>query len=214
MEEPSIASIWQLQDRRWSEVMCMYLVGGCEGPYNGIGNQLLTKLTRALTDQSAATFSSQLAVKPLRSELLQALYASRAYLAIHASASIEPKVTASGKREPHASQYLNLSQRCRHSHCFHPVECAIAVMAGHAGSSSPVSSILERLADVAGQSTDIEHDQQARASLLQLSRELTANLEQPDEVVSLLAFSVPLPFTIERCVRSKQRREVEICVSA
>jgi hypothetical protein len=36
----------------------------------------------------------------------------------------------------------------------------------------------------------VEDDQDARAKMLQLSRELTASLEQPDEVVSLVAFSV------------------------
>jgi hypothetical protein len=36
----------------------------------------------------------------------------------------------------------------------------------------------------------VEDDQDTRAKMLQLSRELTASLEQPDEVVSLVAFSV------------------------
>jgi hypothetical protein len=36
----------------------------------------------------------------------------------------------------------------------------------------------------------IEDDQNTRAQMLQLSRQLTASFEQPDEVVSLVAFSV------------------------
>lgn len=63
-----------------------------------------------------------------------------------------------------------------------------------AASPSPVSSLLSRIQDVASSSKDVEDDQAARATLLQLSRELTASLEQPDEVVSLVAFSVRAPF--------------------
>jgi len=60
-------------------------------------------------------------------------------------------------------------------------------------SSSVITSLLTRMQDIAGKSADITTDQQARASLLQLSRELTTSLEQPDEVVSLVAFSVHNP---------------------
>ena len=61
---------------------------------------------------------------------------------------------------------------------------------GHHDDTSSLRALLARMQNVAGESSDIEHDEQARASLLQLSRELTTSLEQPDEVVSLVAFSV------------------------
>lgn len=63
-------------------------------------------------------------------------------------------------------------------------------MAQANGESVSISSLVTRMQDVAKASKDVETDQAARASFLQLSRELTASLEQPDEVVSLVAFSV------------------------
>lgn len=56
--------------------------------------------------------------------------------------------------------------------------------------ASGVTALLARMQGVASSSEDMDNDQNARAALLQLSRELTASLEQPDEVVSLVAFSV------------------------
>ncbi|KAF2726271.1 S-adenosyl-L-methionine-dependent methyltransferase [Polychaeton citri CBS 116435] len=64
-------------------------------------------------------------------------------------------------------------------------------------SQSTVGSLVSRINAQATQSKDLEHDQSTRANLLQLSRELTASLQAPDEVCSLLAFSIG-PFM---CVR-------------
>ena len=56
--------------------------------------------------------------------------------------------------------------------------------------SSNVASLVERIQSIASNAShDITQDQEARATLLQASRELTATLEQPDEVISLVAFS-------------------------
>lgn len=57
------------------------------------------------------------------------------------------------------------------------------------GSSQQVSSLLQRINDIAKESHDVLEDQSARAALLQASRELTASLEQPDDIVSNVAFS-------------------------
>ena len=56
-----------------------------------------------------------------------------------------------------------------------------------------IPDLLRRIQSVSASSSNVLQDQVARASLLQLSRELTANLEQPDELVSNIAFSVCLP---------------------
>jgi hypothetical protein len=56
--------------------------------------------------------------------------------------------------------------------------------------ASDVATLLSRIQSLASGTQRIEDDQDARAKMLQLSRELTASLEQPDEVVSLVAFSV------------------------
>jgi hypothetical protein len=56
--------------------------------------------------------------------------------------------------------------------------------------ASDVANLLARMQSLASSTQRVEDDQDARAKLLQLSRELTASLEQPDEVVSLVAFSV------------------------
>lgn len=56
--------------------------------------------------------------------------------------------------------------------------------------ASDVSGLLSRMQRLASGTQRVEDDQDARAKMLQLSRELTATLEQPDEVVSLVAFSV------------------------
>ena len=55
---------------------------------------------------------------------------------------------------------------------------------------SGVTALLEQIQRIASRSKDIDNDQNTRAALLQLSRQLSASLEPPDEVVSLLAFSV------------------------
>jgi hypothetical protein len=56
--------------------------------------------------------------------------------------------------------------------------------------TSDVAGLLARMQCLASMTQRVEDDQNIRAQLLQLSRELTATLEQPDEVVSLVAFSV------------------------
>jgi hypothetical protein len=55
---------------------------------------------------------------------------------------------------------------------------------------SDVATLISHIQSLASGTKRIEDDQDARAKMLQLSRELTASLEQPDEVVSLVAFSV------------------------
>lgn len=65
-------------------------------------------------------------------------------------------------------------------------------MATSINGSENVSELLRRIQSVSASSPNVLQDQIARASLLQLSRELTANLEQPDELVSNIAFSVRL----------------------
>lgn len=52
-----------------------------------------------------------------------------------------------------------------------------------------VSALLERINAIAQNTSDILQDEMTRAALLQASRQLTASLEQPDEVVSDVAFS-------------------------
>jgi len=56
--------------------------------------------------------------------------------------------------------------------------------------TSDVAELLCRMQRLASMTQRVENDQHVRAQMLQLSRELTATLEQPDEVVSLVAFSV------------------------
>jgi hypothetical protein len=56
--------------------------------------------------------------------------------------------------------------------------------------ASDVAALISRMQSLASGTQRVEDDQDARAKMLQLSRELTASLEQPDEVVSLVAFSV------------------------
>lgn len=63
-------------------------------------------------------------------------------------------------------------------------------MAQQDGDSAPIVELLTRMQAVASSSRDVSTDQSARAQLLQLSREMTASLEQPDEVCSNVAFSV------------------------
>jgi hypothetical protein len=57
-------------------------------------------------------------------------------------------------------------------------------------SASDAAVLLARMQDLASTTRRVEDDQNVRAQILQLSRELTATLQQPDEVVSLVAFSV------------------------
>ncbi|KAK5169898.1 uncharacterized protein LTR77_005876 [Saxophila tyrrhenica] len=54
---------------------------------------------------------------------------------------------------------------------------------------SRITKLISRLQTTASESQNVEYDESARATLLQLSRELTASLQAPDEVCSLLAFS-------------------------
>jgi hypothetical protein len=56
--------------------------------------------------------------------------------------------------------------------------------------ASNVASLLSRMQCLASTTQNVEDDQDIRAQMVQLSRELTTTLEQPDEVVSLVAFSV------------------------
>ena len=58
------------------------------------------------------------------------------------------------------------------------------------GDTSDVAGLLARMQCLASTTQRVEDDQDMRAQMLQLSRELTATLQQPDEVVSLVAFSV------------------------
>jgi len=60
-------------------------------------------------------------------------------------------------------------------------------MACSNGQPSPTESLVHRMQTLA---RNADHDQESRATLLQLSRQLTASLEAPDEVVSHVAFSV------------------------
>lgn len=60
----------------------------------------------------------------------------------------------------------------------------------HEGDTSDVAGLLARMQCLASTTQRVEDDQDMRAQMLQLSRELTATLQQPDEVVSLVAFSV------------------------
>ena len=55
---------------------------------------------------------------------------------------------------------------------------------------SDVASLLARMQCLASMTNRVEDNENIRAQMLQLSRELTATLQQPDEVVSLVAFSV------------------------
>ena len=55
--------------------------------------------------------------------------------------------------------------------------------------STNISALAEQVHSIHTNAPDVEHDQNARAALLQSARELVAALEQPDEIVSLLAFS-------------------------
>ena len=55
--------------------------------------------------------------------------------------------------------------------------------------SSNISALAEQIHAIHTNTPDVERSQDARAALLQSARELVAALEQPDEVVSLLAFS-------------------------
>lgn len=64
---------------------------------------------------------------------------------------------------------------------------------GQSRAETAVSDLVARMQQMASGSPCMETDQKARAQLLQLSRELSARLEQPDEVVSLVAFSVNTP---------------------
>lgn len=52
-----------------------------------------------------------------------------------------------------------------------------------------VSVLLERIKAIAQNKPGVLQDEMTRAALLQASRELTASLEQPDEVISNVAFS-------------------------
>ena len=58
------------------------------------------------------------------------------------------------------------------------------------GAASDVAGLLARMQCLASMTRRVEDDQYIRAHMLQLSRELTATLQQPDEVVSLVSFSV------------------------
>lgn len=60
----------------------------------------------------------------------------------------------------------------------------------YAGDVSDVAGLLARMQCLASTTQRVEGDQSIRAQMLQLSMELTAALQQPDEVVSLVAFSV------------------------
>lgn len=56
--------------------------------------------------------------------------------------------------------------------------------------TSDVAVLLARMQCLASTTQRVEDDQDVRAQMLQLSRELTVTLQQPDEVVSLVSFSV------------------------
>lgn len=58
------------------------------------------------------------------------------------------------------------------------------------GGASDVAGLLARMQCLASMTRRIEDDQHIRAQILQLSRELTTTLQQPDEVVSIVSFSV------------------------
>lgn len=58
------------------------------------------------------------------------------------------------------------------------------------GDQSTFSNLLSRMQHLASKTEHLEDNGTARMELLQMSRELTASLQQPDEVVSLVAFSV------------------------
>lgn len=77
-------------------------------------------------------------------------------------------------------------------------------MVSNNGQQSNIASLLSRMQDLASITDQVESDQSTRAQLLQLSKELTASLEQPDEVVSLVAFSVSSlsPIAISFCNRN------------
>jgi len=72
-------------------------------------------------------------------------------------------------------------------------------MAAEVGASD-VTELLARMQCLASTTQRVEDDQSIRAQILQLSRELTTTLEQPDEVVSLVAFSVS-----KKCMRLEAR---------
>lgn len=56
--------------------------------------------------------------------------------------------------------------------------------------TSEIAGLLFRMQRLASGTQRVEDDQHVRAQMLQLSRELTATFEQPDEVVSLVVFVV------------------------
>ena len=56
--------------------------------------------------------------------------------------------------------------------------------------TSQVSKLLDKINTISKGCPDVTQDESARATLLQASRELTTLLEQPDEVISNVAFSV------------------------
>jgi hypothetical protein len=66
----------------------------------------------------------------------------------------------------------------------------MATTMSYEGRTSDVADLLSRIQCLASTTGRIEDDQTIRAQILQLSRELIATLQQPDEVVSLVAFSV------------------------
>ena len=55
---------------------------------------------------------------------------------------------------------------------------------------SNVSQLIQRISTISSNASDgdVTNDQAARAALLQASRELTTALQQPDEVVSIVAY--------------------------
>lgn len=57
------------------------------------------------------------------------------------------------------------------------------------GDSTYIQSLVDQIQKTAAETNDLGQDGTARAKLLQLSRQLTGQLEQPDELISNVAFS-------------------------
>lgn len=65
------------------------------------------------------------------------------------------------------------------------------------GGASDAAGLLARMQCLASTTRRVEDDQDIRAQILQLSRQLTATLQRPDEVLSLVAFSVRGIYLVE-----------------
>ena len=63
-------------------------------------------------------------------------------------------------------------------------------MASPNTAASSISSLLSRMQYIASDSTDVESDLVAQASILQLTHELTHKLQQPGDAISSWAYSV------------------------